>query len=209
MCDERPGRKKAACLLEQAAFAVSFVFLFHSLFRHLLSLLFQQAGVVDVGLHCYVVGPFFDFHVGLGNIVAHDAQAEELDASDKNDDADGGSPAGHRISEDQPPQDDKDQHEEGEARHEHAEPGGDIQGDLGKVGDAVDGIGRQLPEVPLGFSGDTLYIFMMRGEHHVCESVNKAFGNIRHVVIDVDGVRHKYDADALIALLEELEVRDD
>ena len=56
---------------------------------------------------------------------------------------------------------------------------------------------------------DTLCIFMTRGERRVRESVCKAFGKIKHVVIDVDGERHKYDADALIALLEELEVRDD
>lgn len=56
---------------------------------------------------------------------------------------------------------------------------------------------------------DTLCIYMMRGERRVRESAHKAFGNIRHVVIDVDGEKHEYDADALIALLEELEVRDD
>jgi len=56
---------------------------------------------------------------------------------------------------------------------------------------------------------DTLCIFMTRGERRVRESASKAFGNIKRVVIDVDGEKHEYDADALIALLEELEVRDD
>lgn len=56
---------------------------------------------------------------------------------------------------------------------------------------------------------DTLFIRMTRGERRVRESAIKAFGNIRRVVIDVDGEKHEYDADALIALLEELEVRDD
>lgn len=56
---------------------------------------------------------------------------------------------------------------------------------------------------------DTLCIFMKRGERRVRESVNKAFGDIRRVVIVVDGEKHEYDADALIALLEGLEVRDD
>ena len=53
---------------------------------------------------------------------------------------------------------------------------------------------------------DTLYIFMTRGERKIRNEVNKYFGNIRFVVVDVDGERHKYDADALIALLEALEV---
>lgn len=56
---------------------------------------------------------------------------------------------------------------------------------------------------------DTLYIFMTRGKRHVRESVGKAFGNIKRVVINVDGEKHEYDADALIELLEEFEVRDD
>jgi len=56
---------------------------------------------------------------------------------------------------------------------------------------------------------NTLFIYMTRGEHRVRESVSKAFGNIKRVVIDVDGEKHEYDADALIALLEGLEVRDD
>jgi len=56
---------------------------------------------------------------------------------------------------------------------------------------------------------DTLFIYMTRGERRVRESVNKAFGSIKRVVIDVDGEKHEYDADALIALLEGLEVRDD
>lgn len=56
---------------------------------------------------------------------------------------------------------------------------------------------------------NTLCIFMTRGEHRVRESVNKAFGSIERVVVDVDGEKHEYDADSLIALLEGLEVRDD
>ena len=55
----------------------------------------------------------------------------------------------------------------------------------------------------------TLCIYMTRGERTVRDTVDKAFGRIDHVVIDVDGKKHRYDADALIALLEELEVRDD
>lgn len=68
-----------------------------------------------------------------------------------------------------------------------------------------------LPELDLDKSSeyDTLFIHMTRGERRVRESVNKTFGSIRRVVIDVDGERHEYDADALIELLEELEVRDD
>ena len=60
-----------------------------------------------------------------------------------------------------------------------------------------------------GAEPSTLYIYITRGEHRVRETINNAFGNINRVVIDVDGEEHEYDADSLIALLEELEVRDD
>ena len=56
---------------------------------------------------------------------------------------------------------------------------------------------------------DTLCIFMTRGERSVRESVNKAFGSIKRVVIDVDGEKHEFSADALIRLLEGLEGAND
>ena len=56
---------------------------------------------------------------------------------------------------------------------------------------------------------DTLYIRMTRGKRRIRESVSKTFGNIKRVVIDVDGEKHEYDADALITLLEKLETYDD
>lgn len=55
----------------------------------------------------------------------------------------------------------------------------------------------------------TLCIFMTRGERNVRKNIVSAFGAVKRVVIDVDGEKHEYDADALIALLEGLEVRDD
>lgn len=56
---------------------------------------------------------------------------------------------------------------------------------------------------------DTLVIRMTRGERRIADELRKQFGGFERVVIDVDGDRHEYDADALIALLEGLEVRDD
>lgn len=56
---------------------------------------------------------------------------------------------------------------------------------------------------------NTLYIRMTRGERRIADELHKAFGGFKRVIIDVDGERHEYDADALIALLEGVEVRDD
>ena len=49
---------------------------------------------------------------------------------------------------------------------------------------------------------DTLCIFMARNG---ADEFRKRHGNIRRVIIDVDGEKHEFSADALIRLLEELE----
>lgn len=53
---------------------------------------------------------------------------------------------------------------------------------------------------------NTLYIYMTRGERRIADELRK-LGDFKRVVIDVDGERHEYDADALIALLEGLEAK--
>lgn len=56
----------------------------------------------------------------------------------------------------------------------------------------------------------SLVIYMTKhGERGIRDTIDREFGKLTHIVIDVDGEKHEYDADALIALLEGLEVRDD
>ena len=80
--------------------------------------------------------------------------------------------------------------------------------DFGGFGSSLiaDGHKFNLDSIP---APDTLYIHMTRGERKIADELRKAFGGFRRVVIDVDGEKHEYDAEALIALLEGLEVRDD
>ena len=106
-----------------------------------------------------IVRPVLDFHVGLGQILPDDAQTEELQASDKDDHADGRRPAGDRIAEDQTADNDEDQKQEGETGHQDPEPGSNAERRLGKIDDAVDSILKQGPEAPLGLSRDALHIF--------------------------------------------------
>lgn len=61
--------------------------------------------------------------------------------------------------------------------------------------------GSNLPE-------KTLCIYMTRGEHKIRKSIDAMFGKFNYIIIDVDGERHRYDADSIIALLESLEVDD-
>ena len=50
---------------------------------------------------------------------------------------------------------------------------------------------------------DTLCIFMTRGNG--ADEFRKRHGNIRRVIIDVEGEKHEFSADSLIRLLEGLE----
>ena len=54
----------------------------------------------------------------------------------------------------------------------------------------------------------TLCIYMTRGEHKIRKSIDSMFEKFNYIIIDVDGERHKYDADSIISLLESLEVDD-
>ena len=86
-----------------------------------------------VGIRDDKMGPVLDFHVCFGKVLSDDAETEELQAADEYDHADRGSPAGDGVSPDQPPHHDKDQKQEGNTGHDHAEPGGDTQRSLGEI----------------------------------------------------------------------------
>lgn len=63
--------------------------------------------------------------------------------------------------------------------------------------------GSNLPE-------KTLCIYLTRGENRIRNAIDWMYGGgFRYVIIDVDGEQHRYDADALISLLESLEVDDE
>ena len=107
-----------------------------------------------------IVGAVLDFQIGLCQILSDDTQTEQLDTADKNNHTDGGSPADNRITKEQFSKDDEYQCAEWESSHANAKPRGDAQRCLGEVDNAVDSILEQLPEIPLGFSGNPLYIFV-------------------------------------------------
>lgn len=52
---------------------------------------------------------------------------------------------------------------------------------------------------------DTLTIYLSRGDASAEKDSRKVLRGFSRVVIEVDGERHEYDADALVALLDELE----
>ena len=52
---------------------------------------------------------------------------------------------------------------------------------------------------------NTLQICMTRGEHRIAEELRKQFGGFEHVIIDVDGLQYKFNADGFIGLLESYE----
>ena len=80
--------------------------------------------IFRVGLGNDVMGTVFGLHVGLGQVLADDPKTKKLETADKNDHADCGSPARHRIAPDQTAYYDQDHKEERETGHQHSEPGG-------------------------------------------------------------------------------------
>lgn len=79
----------------------------------------------------------FYFHVCLCQILPQNTRAEKLYAAGHQDDAHQRRPAGHRISEDQLPHDDKYDHQKGNDAEQHAHKGSDQKRCRGKCGDTV------------------------------------------------------------------------
>lgn len=55
----------------------------------------------------------------------------------------------------------------------------------------------------------SLVIYMTKhGERGIRDAIDREFGKLTHVVIDVDGEQYKYDAETLISLLERYESKE-
>ena len=104
----------------------------------------------------------FYFHVCLCQILPQNTRTEKLYAAGHQDDAHQRRPAGHRISEDQLPHDDKYDHQKGNDAEQHAHKGSDQKRCRGKCGDTVKGIYQKLPEIPLGLALGALYILIFQ-----------------------------------------------
>ena len=96
---------------------------------------------------------FLRFIIGLREVLPHDADAEQLNRANEDDHTHGGCPAGDRIAEAQPSDDDNDQHDRRHECHPDSRPGCDAERHLREIDDAVKCILQQLPEVPLRFPG--------------------------------------------------------
>ena len=113
------------------------------------------------GLGDDVDGTVLDLQVGLGEVLAHNAGAEQLDAAAQQNDADHAGPAGGRVAEHQRADDDKEDADEREDAEQHARPCRDQQRRGGEADDALDGVLEQAPEIPLGRTGDALDVLIV------------------------------------------------
>ena len=104
----------------------------------------------------------FYFHVCLCQILPQNTRAEKLYAAGHQDDAHQRRPAGHRISEDQLPHDDKYDHQKSDDTEQHTHKGSDQKRCRGKCGDTVKGIYQELPEIPLGLALGALYVLIFQ-----------------------------------------------
>ena len=73
------------------------------------------------------MGTLLDFQIGFGYVLSHDTQAEKLQTTDEDNDADERGPSINRIIKYQLTQYDNDQRQEGNAGHGRSEPGSDGQ----------------------------------------------------------------------------------
>ena len=106
------------------------------------------------------MGTVLDLHISFGYVLSHNSKTEKLQAADKDDHADNGSPALNRIIKDQFSYNNKKKCKERESGHGSSKPGSNSQGSLGKINDAADCIFKKLPEIPLRFTGYTLDILI-------------------------------------------------
>ena len=87
-----------------------------------------------------VMWPVFYFQICLGNVFTHNAHAQELKPSNKDDDTGKRWPAGNRISEYFFSYNNENNHKKGKDRHQNAKPGCKGHRGLGKIDDSIDRI---------------------------------------------------------------------
>lgn len=98
------------------------------------------------------------FQICLREILPHNPHAEQLDSTDKSDNAHKGRPAIDRIPEKQSSHNDENNCGERYKGKDNSTVRGKGERYLGEVDNAVEGILKQLPETPLCFPGNTFYV---------------------------------------------------
>ena len=107
----------------------------------------------------YEVWTGFCFHISLAQVLPHDAEHCELNASNEYDDADCGRPAGDRVTEGEAPYNDEQQRDDRDERQHRSKESRDVKWREGETDDAINSVFEQSPEVPLSLACDALYIF--------------------------------------------------
>ena len=133
----------------------------------------------------------FYFHVCLCQILPQNTRTEKLYAAGHQDDAHQRRPAGHRISEDQLPYDDKYDHQKGNDAEQHAHKGSDQKRCRGKCGDTVKGIYQELPEIPLGLALGALYILIFQPFGAESYPTEDSFGKAVILTDRKDRIHHR------------------
>ena len=117
--------------------------------------------MIFLGLGHNVDGAVLDFEVSLGQVLAHDAGAEQLHTAAQQDDADHAGPAGGWVTKHQRTDNYKNNADERQDAEQHAHSGGDEQRRGGEADDALDGVFKESPEVPLGGAGHALDVLVI------------------------------------------------
>jgi hypothetical protein len=116
------------------------------------------------------------FQIRLRQVLAEDADGEELDAAQEQDDADERGPALHGIAEEEVAHDDE---EDGAHRDEAAEDAADGRDDEGfrrEGDDPFHGVGEEPPETPFRLAGHARRVFKFDPFRPESDPAEKAFG---------------------------------
>lgn len=107
-----------------------------------------------------VDGALFGLEVGLGKVLAEDADTHELDAADEHDHADRRGPSRDRVTECERAHRDHDDEQEREQAEQQPRDGRDHEGRGGERDNPVERVREQFQEVPFRAAGDPVDVLV-------------------------------------------------
>ena len=119
----------------------------------------------------------FDFHIGFCNILSHNSHTKQLDSANACHDTYQRRPAGNRIPEYQCAYDFRDDCNKRNHGEHQPQIRGNLQRNIRKIDNPIKRIAHKFPEIPLGFSRRTFYIFKFQPFGIISDPGKDSFGN--------------------------------
>ena len=159
----------------------------------------RQALFLQIFLLQHVLRAVLHFQVRLRQVLAQDADAQQLHAAQEQDDTDHGRPARYRVTEHERPDEHEQQRDKADSADRHAREAGDGQRGGRKGRDAVDGIQEQLAEAPLRLASDAFAVDVFQPPGLEPDPGKDALGEAVVFAQGQDGVDHAAGHQAVVA----------